>query len=295
LEGLEVQGPAPGRYDCGFVVQDAPCYIANCQFRRCSLTVSRALGYQVRNSHFSTARSTGLVVSSNVPESVQVVDNNLLTTSLSGFGLGAQVDIRRNLIMGPQFSIAVAASNRTWPSPVRLRASQNIFVGSPVFRFSETASQPLRTTAASGAELETVLRTVVNWREDQNLYSEGAQFLALQAATRLPSNGRFVFGSVEPTRPYRTLSEWNDFWNQSNTGAIQGGVQFQGGDAALTAPLTLEPDDFRLRPESAGYRAGPDGKDLGPDIDLVGPGAAYERWKKTPEYEQWLKETEQKK
>src|SRR5262249_53238983 len=53
LEGLEFQGPAPGRYDCAFVVQDSPCYVANCQFRHCSLTVSRAVGYQVRNSHFS--------------------------------------------------------------------------------------------------------------------------------------------------------------------------------------------------------------------------------------------------
>jgi hypothetical protein len=29
-------------------------------------------------------------------------------------------------------------------------------------------------------------------------------------------------------------------------------------------------------------------------VDLVGPGAAYERWKKTPEYQQWLKDTGQK-
>ena len=28
-------------------------------------------------------------------------------------------------------------------------------------------------------------------------------------------------------------------------------------------------------------------------MDLVGPGPAYERWKKTPEYQQWLKDTGQ--
>jgi hypothetical protein len=55
----------------------------------------------------------------------------------------------------------------------------------------------------------------------------------------------------------------------------------------------VKPDDFRLRADSAGYKAGPDGKNLGADVDLVGPGAAYERWKQTPEYQQWLKETEQ--
>jgi hypothetical protein len=51
------------------------------------------------------------------------------------------------------------------------------------------------------------------------------------------------------------------------------------------------PDDFRLREGSPGYRAGADGKDLGADVDLVGPGPAYERWKKTAEYQEWLKET----
>src|SRR5262249_17302040 len=33
--------------------------------------------------------------------------------------------------------------------------------------------------------------------------------------------------------------------------------------------------------------------DLGADVDLVGPGPAYERWQKTPDYQQWLKDTGQ--
>lgn len=297
LEGIEFQGPATSGSDCTFVVLDAPCYVANCQFRRCSLSVVRAPGYQLRNSHFSTARfSAGLVVSNAVPRSTQVVDNNVVTASLSVSGPGSQTEIRRNLVLGPQFSIAVAASNRTGEAlPVGLHASQNILVGSPVLRFAETASVPLRTTAPSGAELETVIRSVINWQEDGNLYSEGARFFSLRYGTGPTPGGGFGFASVEPSRPYSTLSEWNEFWGQSNTGATQGRVQFQGGDAALTAPLTLGPDDFRLRSDSAGYRAGPEGKDLGPDIDLVGPGAAYERWKKTPEYQKWLEETGQKK
>ena len=81
--------------------------------------------------------------------------------------------------------------------------------------------------------------------------------------------------------------------------AIEGHeVRYQGGDLRaklLASPEKLTPEDFRLRPDSAGYRAGKDGKDLGADVDLVGPGKAYERWKKTPEYQQWLKETGQAK
>jgi hypothetical protein len=49
--------------------------------------------------------------------------------------------------------------------------------------------------------------------------------------------------------------------------------------------LTLE--DYRLLPDSLGYHAGERGRDLGADIDLVGPGLAYERWKTTPEYQEW--------
>ena len=52
------------------------------------------------------------------------------------------------------------------------------------------------------------------------------------------------------------------------------------------------PEDFRLASDSAGKGTGPDGMDLGADVDLVGPGAAYERWKTTAEYQQWLQETE---
>jgi hypothetical protein len=94
----------------------------------------------------------------------------------------------------------------------------------------------------------------------------------------------------------RDLADWNRFWNQSDTGSVEGDVRFQGGDLhqrALIAPEKLTAEDYRLRPDSAGYQAGPDGKDLGADIDLVGPGAAYERWKTTPEYQEWLKETGQ--
>src|SRR5205823_9919691 len=51
--------------------------------------------------------------------------------------------------------------------------------------------------------------------------------------------------------------------------------------------------DFRLHPQSAGRGAGPDGRDLGADVELVGPGQAYEKWKATPAYQQWLTDTNQ--
>ena len=96
-----------------------------------------------------------------------------------------------------------------------------------------------------------------------------------------------------PSRAWRTGSSSGD---PPRPVRIEGRVRYQGGDLLAklaTTPEQLTPDDFRLRPDSAGYRAGKDGKDLGADVDLVGPGPAYERWKKTPEYQQWLKDTGQ--
>jgi hypothetical protein len=54
-------------------------------------------------------------------------------------------------------------------------------------------------------------------------------------------------------------------------------------------------DRFRLHAASAGKGAGANGQDLGADLERVGPGEAYERWKNTAEYQQWLKETGQAK
>ena len=101
-------------------------------------------------------------------------------------------------------------------------------------------------------------------------------------------------GLADGVKGVNDLEAWRKFWDSPETGSIEGEIRYQGGDLAgrlTTAPEQITPEDFRLREGSAGYRAGKDGKDLGADVDLLGPGAAYERWKKTPEYQEWLKET----
>jgi hypothetical protein len=96
-----------------------------------------------------------------------------------------------------------------------------------------------------------------------------------------------------PTWNPQLLAEWLRFWGLPEDASSQGEIRFQGANqsSVTNMPEKLSPEDFRLHPDSAGYRAGKDGKDLGAGIDLVGPGAPYERWKKTPEYQHWLKET----
>ena len=130
------------------------------------------------------------------------------------------------------------------------------------------------------------LRRFFHWRGEYNAY-------ALRPRFPLPSvHGRAAWTPAT----IKQLDEWRQFSGSAERECIQGSVKFQGGDLlarAANAPEQLTPEDFRLRPDSAGYRAGPDGKDLGADIDLVGPGPAYERWKKTPAYQEWLKDAGQ--
>src|SRR5262249_24356462 len=105
-----------------------------------------------------------------------------------------------------------------------------------------------------------------------------------------------VMSKVQATQGPKSLAEWSRFWGTEGADLLEGRVRYQGGELVgklEATPEKLTPDDVRLRPDSPGYRAGKDGKDLGADVDLVGPGPAYERWKKTPEYQQWLKDTGQ--
>src|SRR6185436_11012863 len=84
---------------------------------------------------------------------------------------------------------------------------------------------------------------------------------------------------------------WQQLFGLENAPALSRDVRFEGGSLPQRVnmnPQSVTAADFRLRADSAGYRAGKDGKDLGADVDLVGPGPAYERWKKTPEYQEWL-------
>jgi hypothetical protein len=120
--------------------------------------------------------------------------------------------------------------------------------------------------AHSVEEAYTSLRRLLQWRGEYNASTPGQPLL-----THRLSNQRW------PEVTISDLDRWRQFWGSAERECIRGSVKFQGGDLlarAAAAPEQLTPEDFRLRPDSAGYRAGPDGEDLGADIDLVGPGPA---------------------
>jgi hypothetical protein len=175
--------------------------------------------------------------------------------------------------------------------PLQIESSENVLetantllsVWRPVAGFRPEKALP-------PVEAEALIGRLVGWRENHNLYSAIREFLVFATASfdTRETHGR----SLELNQRL----QWDRFWSQQATDARDGDVKFRGGDILARSAGAYEQllaEDFRLRPDSLGYRAGPDGKDLGADIDLVGPGKAYERWKNTPAYRKWLKDTGQ--
>ena len=154
-----------------------------------------------------------------------------------------------------------------------------------VLAFGQTREFIEKAAVLQPAEAEAALLPLLQWRGERNVFAGRQHF---------GESGSPIGSRNSPHGP-KSLEEWKRFWRSAETDSLEGRRPLSRRQPPRpTADLDqLTPDDFRLRPDSAGYRAGKDGKDLGADVDLVGPGPAYERWKKTPEYQQWLKETRQ--
>jgi formylglycine-generating enzyme required for sulfatase activity len=138
--------------------------------------------------------------------------------------------------------------------------------------------------ALSAEQLETAARRVVRYHESRDLHSlpSGAEFLGLSRNHQ----------AVAPSRQRRDLPDWERFWSLGDTKSLHAQVHFRHYDAAAR-PELMAADDFRLHADSPGKGAGTGGRDLGADVDRVGPGKPYEEWKKTDEYKEWAKKTEQ--
>jgi hypothetical protein len=179
----------------------------------------------------------------------------------------------------------VTGDSKPATPPLLVQAAANIFDGQDA-AVSFQSFPPPAAFLAQPTETEEFLRRLVEWREARNLYADQPHLL------RPWLKGK----RLQPT--WDTLADWKRLWKLGELDSTRGRIRYHGGDVLskfVVARDHVTAADFRLRPDSAGYRAGKDGKDLGADIDLVGPGPAYEGWKKTPEYQQWLKETGQAK
>jgi hypothetical protein len=205
-------------------------------------------------------------------------------------GVHVRIELTHNTIVARSIGILVGKitdplSGAKGPKPIRVDAFGNIF-GSDLLWFQLTSDFLAKHKGFEPEKSgEALLRSLMDWNERENLHAPGSAYLTW-----------VMDQALKPSKRVRTFAEWQQFWGLAGTGSLEGVAKYQSGDVLAkfaTDPDRLMPEDFRLRPDSPGYRAGKDGKDLGADVDLVGPGPAYVRWKKTPEYQQWLKDSGQ--
>jgi len=296
LEGLEFQRLDQREWTEGekppYIVstRTAALHIANCRFRfgeadwPYAVAVSCYAPVRVRNCEFFgfAYGVEGVTARLRVLESCVFVGGAALDLPPGG-----EVRLTRNTVVSPDHALIlglyVPAEEVERIEPLRVEASANVFDGRTLLVFHHELGSLAGGPTPEPAEAEALLRRMVEWRDRGNLYRAGSTSVNWRAVSR-EASATFPLAGQTP-------ADWHRFWDNPQAEATEGRLRYQGGDLlarAVEAPDQLTPEDFRLRPDSAGYRAGPDGKDLGADVDLVGPGAAYERWKKTSEYQQWL-------
>jgi hypothetical protein len=216
-----------------------------------------------------TATGNGVVIQQNGPDAG-----------------GAAIRLEHNTIIAAG-SIVLTFDEKTaqaapQPAPqTMLEAAGNIFDANALLLMRWTAAQrePRDFKVAHDQ-----LRHWLAWHDRRNLYAVLDHYLSMR---RLPAPAR-------STAALKALADWHALWEAQDTGSLEGWPRYQSPRLLardIARPEELRLDDFRLQPGSPGQGAGADGRDLGADVDLVGPGPAYELWKKTPTYQQWLRDT----
>jgi hypothetical protein len=306
LEGLELQriGRSPTQAGVLIYTDRLPLRVANCRFVVKDNNAIALWGHSpptvdVRNCEMFGSRVA--VETGSPKEGTLSMDNCVLARSTGVYfhhdKQVHRVDVRltRNTFAGPValwLNISVVpdfftSGSRPDARRFDLEVENNVFAVTECEFCVSQGAEAWRDKPVPTGPFKTLVTDLVEWRDRRNVYPSSAPFMAMV----------WQGGPIKPLVGADQLAEWRQFAGPE-AGALRGKAQFAGGDlfAQLAAtPERLLPKDFRLQPQSTGWRAGKDGRDLGADVDLVGPGEPYERWKKTPEYQQWLIETGQKK
>jgi len=324
LEGLEIRSLArpsgAEAFSAATVVisRDAPLRIANCRLllgmegegTNLAFNAYKVPDLELRNCQFILGPHcslgywhcpTGgrLTAEGNVMAASLLGRLTILVNNMKSKNVPTNVALRwtRNtVLMGDLLSFELShipelagGGGKQPVTPCRLEASENLFdTTQAILTLSQNQPGESEVKPLPAAQADALVRYLVTWQDQCNGFPEGVNLLG------------FDFdGEPLPTAPQRkTLADWQAFWGLKDTRSVQGRARYQGGDLRArlaSAPEQLTAGDFRLHPNSTGRGAGVGGRDLGADVDLVGPGTAYERWKKTPAYQQWRKDTGQEK
>ena len=307
LEGLHLERIGIQRHQSGplpkiVVAQGAPVRVANCRFIAfpdcAAIWADSSPVCEVRNCELlRDGQYAG--VDHLLPRGGRLIlDNNVMLGGDFGiafhFGRPDLADVaveatRNTLLTGIPIGLCldtIPPSKTDAPAkPIRLTASANIFDARVhIVELFQSEHYLAMAKPLDAKNAQAVLGRLAVWSGQNNVYAEVPTLL-----------GTYV-KSPEPLPVGKSLAEWHLFWGTKDTSAVRGKILYKGGDLWSRVGSKLEhvtPEDFRLAAGSPGKGASPAGKDLGADVDLVGPGPAYERWKKTSDYREWRKKTEQ--
>jgi WD40 repeat protein/tetratricopeptide (TPR) repeat protein len=288
LEGLEFQDIGlnqPVWFNMGTYLiysQQAPLYLANCRYaakcpcyKNATVFASGSSHCEMCNCEILGIQGFGLFCTST---NRTVVRNNIIMVGGRPFDLHlnprAKVDVQltRNTFVGGVIAWQYSEGNAPAAPIAGIKASGNIFHG----KFDDRFYVSLPAQAGQAGDH---MRRCVTWTGDHNLFAPKARLIF------------WTKGMKQTLTVSAGLTDWRRLWGDPETDSLEGQPRFVVLNLVSRAPEQLTPEAFRLHPESPGHAAGPDGQDLGADVDLVGPGPAYERWKKTPAYQEWLKIT----
>jgi WD40 repeat protein len=269
LEGLDFdrtgEHEGPTRERAALFVQNGPLRMANCRLRTGGMA-----HYLVWLRHVREADVRNCLFTGSALRSICVAfcsDGDRLTLTNCVFASTSQAVLfteeqdrlassLRVSLVGNTFAALPLGWDHSSSRELQLEARDNVAAGPAVIDFQHAPR------GKSWKELATAVR----WEGERNLYPAGGPWVEIDGRPAPRSEGL-------------------------NSGWKAGTPRFQGGDAQGWQAAMLETDYWRLAADSPGKGAGEGGRDLGADVDLVGPGPAYERWKKTPEYRQWLQDT----
>ncbi|HYH67555.1 MAG TPA: serine/threonine-protein kinase [Urbifossiella sp.] len=301
LEGLDLQSVSLPAHGTGpntirlVSIEDASLHVANCRFAMkrqagppyglACLTTDNCRSVEVRNCVLLEWYS--LLETVRPPAGAAIVIENCVLKGLLEVGINlhqwrdVRVGLNHNTFAGqapclihlyPNDPQEIGSCEVTWNA--NIVSSYDVCM---VSQQIEKDGQPV-----SQVEAEKQLRRWLTVKDKRNVFS----LLASGAYMTWTVNHQLVPGH----RPHTSLAAWEQFWDLKDTGSTHAKVRFKNGQV-LAQKDGLTPDNFRLVAGSPGQGILPGGKDVGAEIDFVGSGAAYENWKQTPAYQEWLGRT----
>jgi hypothetical protein len=279
LEGLDFDrtGDHEGttRERAALFVQNGPLRMANCRLRTGGLAHYLVWLRHVHEADFRNCLFAGPALRAIAVAYCEDGDRLALTNCvfagtgravLFSYEQDTQASSLRARLVGNTFTALPLAWNHNSSRALQVEARENVVARQGVLEFQGFPR------GKSWKELAKAVR----WEGKRNLYPTGRPLVETDEAPAVRSAG---------------LGAWNGLWQKPEEGTQTATPRFQGGDGEGWQAAMREPDYWRLATDSPGKGAGEGGRDLGADVGLVGPGPAYERWKQTPEYRQWLKDT----